>query len=1218
MNLFSPRSGNAGRVIQLLGCMFVLLVLCVPAFSQGGFGRITGLVTDQSGGVIAGATVTIIDKDRGVARTLTTDDAGEYNAPNLTPSTYVIRVEAKGFERLERQNVDVGVGKEVRVDLTPIPGTTSQTVTVTESIPLVETTNATLGGTLNNSDINDMPLNGRNYQNLLSLRPGIAVYPGGGPWSQSTNNIRPDESGWMVDGVINANFYDARPLTNMPSPYTDGATILPVDAIQEFNLQENPKAEYGWKPGAVVNVGIRSGTNTIHGSMYGFYRSSNWDARALFNPTTGNCAQQAPDFCSQSPGQLKQFGAVIGGPIKKDKLFYFLGYEGLRSFVGQKLASGGSPEMVHQLANPNPITCPAGQTGDCASSMIDALIALQNAGNPISQISMKLACPNLIGVTVKITDVCLGYNSPNGGLWPANNSQSSQYPSALPNTNISDNGVAKINYNINSKHTINGLVLVSDYTGDGIDHPVLNPTMKATWLGTPRTVGAGWVWTPNSTLVNDARFAYNQYYAPFVIDDGTKQADGTGYPVNSGLPTGGLPNLYIGSLAAMGAWHNRPGSSASHYFDLQDSVSYLMGKHTWKFGVEYAHLGADVVVHDNARGRLDFDTIQTFLAGIPSGGRYFVGDAKRSLLWNSWAGFVQDDWRMSQKVTLNLGLRYSYTQPIKEIHNQLGNFDPAAVSTGGLVQPGLPGAPPTLYKPDHKNFSPRVGFAWDLTGRGTTVVRGGASVIYSTFMAAYFLAQNGLQNSGATSTLADPTGACRTKVNPGGSCPAGGTYGGTITTAAVKVSAGSLCWDPALAGCAAGQTTVFPAGAVTACFAPTRRCNIMAVDPNLLTPFVTGWNLGVTHAFTNNLSLEVGYVGTHGSRLTGFRDLNQFVNSTRPYGTTFPELGFINKVSNDGRSNYHSLQTTLTERTSHGLSFTAGYTYGHGLDTGSLNRMGFLPADSTHPEREYASGDFDMRHRFTLTASYEIPGIKGFAQMLEGWKLNTIVSLQTSQPWDVSEGTSAANPFNFSGNNDNNDRWDFFGNPADFRSGAISFMHCSGPASGGCSQISGISGATLCNGAIGGGPSGSCDAATSAALWAKCTAVAPNAGSLGLGGCYVSGNSIITPPVPGQFGTMGRNIFRDSGFKNVDFSVFKTFRYKERYSAQFRVELFNLFNHPNIANPYGSVNGSAVGNDPANPITFGCGCATADIAGGSPFVSSGTPRAMQLGLKLMF
>src|SRR5690349_23683115 len=268
-----------------------LLLFSVAAFSQGNFGRILGAVTDQTGGVISGATVTVIDKDRGVARTLTTDAAGEYGAPTLIPGTYIVRVEANGFKRLERQNVVLEVGKEVRVDLTVQPGEQTQSVTVTEAVPLVETTNATLGGTLNNQEIIDLPLNGRDYQNLMGLRPGVMLQPGGGRWTQGTNGVGPGESAWMIEGVMNANFYDARPVVGASSYITDAATILPIDAIQEFNLEENPKAEYGWKPGAVVNVGIRSGTNSLHGAAYAFGREDSFDARNIFNsgPSNGTC-----------------------------------------------------------------------------------------------------------------------------------------------------------------------------------------------------------------------------------------------------------------------------------------------------------------------------------------------------------------------------------------------------------------------------------------------------------------------------------------------------------------------------------------------------------------------------------------------------------------------------------------------------------------------------------------------------------------------------------------------------------------------------------------------------------------------------------------------------------------------------------------------------------------------------------------------------------------
>src|SRR3984893_4394305 len=380
MKSVTLKMARAGRVINLLGGVEGVLLFSLSLFSQANFGRILGTISDQTGGVISGATVSVIDKDRGVARTLTTDDAGEYNAPTLIPGTYMVRVEANGFKKMERQNVLLEVGKEVRVDLTLQPGEQTQGVTVTEAVPLVETTNATLGGTLNNAAINDLPLNGRNYQYLLSLRPGVMIQPGGGPWTQSTNNVRPDESVWMVDGVLNVSFYDARPITGASSFITDAATILPIDAIQEFNLEENPKAEYGWKPGAVVNVGIRSGTNTLHGAAYAFGRDQSFDARNAFNSAldpSGTCVPNPgqPAVCDKLPTQTKKFGGVVGGPIKKDKLFFFAGYEGLRSFIGNALATS-VPETA--------------STGKATNSMVDAIIALQNATVPVSPVSRNI------------------------------------------------------------------------------------------------------------------------------------------------------------------------------------------------------------------------------------------------------------------------------------------------------------------------------------------------------------------------------------------------------------------------------------------------------------------------------------------------------------------------------------------------------------------------------------------------------------------------------------------------------------------------------------------------------------------------------------------------------------------------------------------------------------------------------------------------------------
>ena len=1212
-----PSIGWVNKSIQLLTVTLGVLLLCTSAFAQGNAGRILGTVTDQSGGTVAGATVSVIDTARGITRTLTSDDAGEYNAPNLTPGTYTVRAEAKGFKKLERQNVVIEVGKEVRVDLTVQPGEQEQTVTVTEAVPLVETTTATLGGTLENSEIADLPLNGRDYQNLLGLRPGVMTQVGGGPWTQSTNGVRPDQSVWMVDGVINSNFFDARPIAGMPSPITDGATLLPIDSIQEFNLMENPKAEYGWKPGAVVNVGVKSGTNSFHGTAYGFYRSSAWDARNYFDfaPVGGTCSLGVLAACDQTPAQLKQFGGSIGGPIKKDKLFFFANYEGLRDLIGNAFGTTGG-SGVPETGTSN---------GDAKNNMAAALNAVIAQGLTPSPLTLALT-----GCTATP-----GASTCTGGFFPSNPTNSTGFLSTLPNVNNSDNGVAKIDYHINDKNTVNGDFIIGRYIGNGEDRGFINQIFSNGYIINTWTGSGNWDYTPNSNMVNEVRFGYNR-----MTFDTTSNDSNIPNPVNTGSTLPGFPTIKVGGFGLFGTWHNRPQSiSPNPYWDAIESLSYLKGKHALKFGGEFAHIEADSDIPDYGRGRINFSGnrafagstgLEDFFAGDPGGGQFFLGNANRRMLWTTTAAFAQDDWRLTPKFTLNLGVRYSYASPIREANNLWANFDPT--SPTGLVQQGQPGHN-TMWNPDRGDFSPRVGFAYDVNGKGTTVVRGGFSLMYESFTAVEWMNQNQFQNDSAVSLAANPTGACTvTPASITQTCSqAGGqTFGGDIVVKAAKFKASQL-------GAWGGAGTIFPVNATISCNAASP-CDLMGVDPNLKTPYVMNFNFGITHAFSPNLSLEVGYVGNHGGRLTGFANINQCPanpttlvggvptnNCVGPYDSKFPAFGNINEMTNSVRSNYNSVQATLTKRMSRGVSFVVGYTYAHGLDSGSLNRFALLPQNDANPGAEYGNSDFDVRHRLTITGTYNIPGIKGFGQLFEGWQANAIATIQSSQPWTVNDynggpypnfpqGFSGTDRFDGGGGH-GTDRWDFFGNPSDFKGAANSIPFCTGFTDvGGVFDSSGASCTTTT-----GVSNFSSPVANSAALVANCVTKAPDKSTLADGGCFASGNSVMTPPTNGTFGTMGRNIFRDSGYIDLDFSVFKNFTFKERYGVQFRAEIFNILNHPVFENPYGASNGSSGGNnDPSNGGGFGGATGTPDVVAGNPLVGSGDSRNIQVGVKLTF
>jgi hypothetical protein len=1269
------------KAAQLLGGLFAVLLLCLPAYSQGSFGRILGTVTDQSGGVISGATVSVIDTERGITRTLMTDDAGAYNAPNLIAGSYTVRAESKGFKRIERQGVVIEVGHEVRVDLTLQPGEQTQTVTVTEAVPLVETTNASLTSTLENADIVDLPLNGRDYQNLLGLRPGVMLQPGGGPWTQSTNGVRPDESVWLVEGVINENFFDGRPVINMPSPFTDGATILPVDAIQEFNLQENPKAEYGWKAGAIVNVGIKSGTNSFHGDAYAFGRDGNWDARNFYNvanPISG-CAIIVSGSCQQTPAQLEQFGGVAGGPIKKDKLFFFGGYEGLRSTIGFVGGIGvpslvGQPTPVNSSGNPAP-NCPvAVAVGNCATSMVNAIEALNAQGITPSAVSLALA-----GCTNGSTPVCTGKDSKNGVQIFPNTGASNLFLSTFPTINTSDNGVGKLDYHPNDKNSFNGMFFYGHYNSLGEDHAFVSPAAEDNAPIRSMTITSSWVYTPNSNIVNELRFGYDRASFDFVNVDVNSLA--STYGVNTGVTNsqaGGLPSIVIkgfgnGGTPVVGTAFNRPQYfTPNPYWDLQDSVSILKGKHSIKIGGEFAHIEADAAVFNNGRGRFNFlgsqlpasafpcpapnqtsscsTSLEDFFGGTLSSATLLSGAPQVDLHTYDYAGFIQDDWRVTPRVILNLGLRYTVYTPIHDTANHIGNFDPTSPS--GMVQQGQPGYS-SIFKVDPFDFEPRFGMAWDVKGNGSTVVRLGIGMIHEVWTLETFDGQFNMQGDGSTATNATPTGALLQCTGVSAILPivCPGSGGGNNALGSAGFGPGQLCWDPSVPSACGhpGQTTVLPGSAgpiacgsgVNGDAAP---CDLMSVNPNLKLPLVINYNLGVTHAFGQNFSLEVEYVGNHGYRLLSFQDINQAplgsawclnpasytqaqkldqcaggpnlgnnnaqaVQEGRPYFNKFPYLGYIYQVGNNAYSTYNSLQVTLTKRMTHGLLFNVGYTYGHGLDNGSLNRFGLNPEDSTNIAQDYASSDFDVRHRFTASLTYNIPGVKGFGQLLEGWKLNSIVTLASAQPWQTYDFTS-----NFSGTGENADRWNIFGNPADFPSGKNSFPDCTGfSPSGGTSGVSCV----ITNPY--GLPQGLSSSATTAAA-NLCVSKAPDLNSLAAGGCYVSnnGNSVIVPPAYGAYGNMGRNILRDQGFKDWDASIFKDFTFKERYSIEARWEVFNVLNHPIAANPSGASSSVNTGNSPAAGAAFGASFLTPDFAAGNPLIGSGSERVMQVGLKLTF
>lgn len=1138
--------------------LFAASFLC----SQANTGRILGTVTDPHGAAVAGASVKVTDLARGTERNLVTTDAGEYVAPNLVPGVYRVRIVANSFKTEERSDVLVSVAQDSQIDFNLQSGAATETVVVTAESPLIDTTSSALGGTLSNEEINELPLNGRNYENLLQLRPGIVRYPGGGFSTTSTNGLRAEDNAYIVDGLFNSEPFSGQSIINGAGVAGDSATILPVDAIQEFNLIENPPAEYGWKPGAMVNVAIKSGTNTLHGTAYAFGRDTPLDARNYFNTVASGV---------KNPRNLEQFGGTAGGPIRNDKIFYFGGYEGQRYSV----------DSISQLTTPATVSL----GGDPVNSVPDAIAGVIAAGITPSAPSLKIG-----GCTLGPPISC------NGSGFPTNNGTSTLGPTTinfgLPNTVSTDNAIGKVDYTINQRHSLNGMYFLGNNNGTVSDADEL----QAKWLTLIHTraqvAGATWVYLPTEKLVNEFRFGYNTLYQPtYVADHATPASD---YGLNTGVTNplyGGLPRINIGGFYVatqeLGGFNWPKVQGPDNRFQFIDHVSYTIGTHALKFGGELHRDSFSGGAYAGGRGRIQFTTaseafagassLENFFAGVPASGSLLEGDPTRNI--HNWgvAGFGQDDWRITKTLTLNIGLRYEMNSVIKDSNNLLGNFSP----TVGLEQVGKGISAP--YNGDHTEFAPRLGFAWDIFGNNRTVLRGGGGLIYETLNWEAFLALN---NSLGLSTI--PTGAL-------GVGPGGAQGSGSIDVGTVNYTGSNLNWN---AGYNPGAATVFPTGTINCGANP---CSILGVVQNLRTPEVFSWNVNLQHAFTSQLILETAYVGSHGSKLVGIHDINQNVpaldylqneQSGRPFNATFPYLSFIYQMGNIYKSNYDGLQVTLSARNYHHLNFVAGYTYAHALDDVGANwDFGYgsgIPQDSAHPEREYASSDYDMHNRFTFSPTYAIPGKRGFGQMLEGWEVTSIVSLYGAQPWGPMD---AGNDLSHTG--EAVDRWDFFGKPTDFNS--------SGPT--GTTYLAG-------DGALDTGASAAEDDPI-------CSAHARSLASLNFAGCYRVKNSVMTPPAPGTFGLMGRNTFRDSGFKNWDFSMHKSWKWRERYSAQFRAEFFNFINHPNFANPYGGQNGWGH-NDPSVPGEFGCGCATPDVAASNPVIGSGGSRAVQLGLKLAF
>ena len=1191
----SSACGESKKIIRILVVVLLLLSAHLPLFSQGTLGAIEGGVFDQSGGAVAGATVTVIDVARGNNRVLTTDATGEYVASNLTPGTYTVRTEAKGFRTSEHSGVQVEVGRTVRIDLVVQPGEQTQTVTVTGEAPAIDTTDSTLGGEVSNLAINSLPLNGRNFERLLQLRPGVFSPVGSGTGSSSSNGRRGGSDHMLVEGITQLSPSTGNSIVNNSfEAYGEATSMLPIDAIQEFTTEQDPKAEYGWRDGSVILVGVKSGTNSIHGAAYAFGR----DAGAT---------DAANEFTSQvTPATLEQFGATAGGPILKDKLFWFVGYEGLRANIGD-VAADTIPSDVS--FGPGPLANPA-------LSMVDACNAVKAAGQTISPLSALLAGLN------PATCVVSPASSTFENVLPFVGTTSNLFSPGLTTSIPLNNGIAKIDYNAGPHHHFNGVFYDSRATAVAVDLPgELLPRWELRQQTHVNMDTASWTWTPSSSWVNELRGGYSFLHQVLSPAEGNVVVQNpwpSGYGFNPGQNNplySGMPELdFAGFTGIVGMGQRTLIFGPEGPFNLRDNVSYLRGNHALKFGFEYLNQIFDGDSLSQADGKVRFSstanstTLENFLQGIPTNGTILVGNPLTIGRLKDYAGFFQDDWRVSKRLTLNLGLRYEYGGVPTERFNYVGNFNPNVnPATTPAVSQGFPG-----MKASKDNFSPRFGLAWDVRGNGKTVVRAGASLMTL------------IENAGNLFSIA-PFGANFPSLgvnNSGTAIAAHDIDQLTPVGCGAPVCPNNFNWS--IAG------PVFATSSGITC-SPAQPCFTAAVDPNFKNMYTAEWNLDIQRAITNSLTLDVAYVGNHGFREESFGELNQpptgagwdatavanclasastFYNNcnvdsaaeqaARPFNSKFPYLNYIIQVANNDHSNYDALQVTLDKRISHGLSFLAGYTWSHALDMLSGDNGSFaLPADAYHLNLDYGNSDNDIRHRFTFSPTYAIPGMKSPAQMLEGWTVSGILTLQGGQPWWPNDGSddltgtgevnnTAAGPATL---------WNYSGPRSAFKPGPNP-IPCFGSMAG-------------CTPYVGGVPPTVCLNAATAAYPGNAQLQQLAIASLTNIGCYVQNGGVLLPPAYGQDGNSGRNVFYGPGYFNIDLSVAKEWKLKERMTAQLRFEFFNILNRADLAPGPGVADPSAGGQ-------FGCSCATPDLASNNAVLGTGGPRHIQFGLKLLF
>lgn len=949
------------RAVVAVSLAGLAALVPTPSWAQGS-ASVVGAVTDTTGGVIPGAQVSVENLATGVRRSTGANEAGSFHIPGLAAGNYRVKASFENFKTTESSEFILHVGQERRIDLTLAPGDVQETVTVEASAAAAATETATVSTVVDQENIADLPLNGRQLQNLALLAPGVTA-----GWNWSTAANRYGKARENLEGAFVVNGARGRSndfvLDGMPMNVRQYGVMNfepSNEAVQEFEVKTSvPMAEFGRTMGSTVNIVTRSGGRQYHGAIYEFFRNDKLDANDTFNNRAG-----------LPRGKLRQnqFGGSIGGPIVKNKHFFFANAEILRIVEGVETRVVSVPTAPEKQG----LIEFRDQQGNTQ------ILDLSDRINPITRDLLDLYPePNTAGPN---------HLNRNSSLLIALNDYQTHTRTDHHLTD-QDTVTVRFSWNLNDQN-----YLINRFGGPFIPgFNLLNP--EETW-----NTSVGHLHTFSPSLVNELRVGFNRYTNDLGNGDPTS-------PSSVGLPNGnetanGIPFVTFlgGTLESLGGqpWLNREQNELTAM--ISDSVSWLKGRHSIKFGGELTRLHYNTRGASNQRGTISFDgsrndiipripgneragALADFLLGLPFESTIVTGQFGRGYRQWAYAGYLQDTWRATQRLTINLGLRYDYSAPWDEVNDKLSNL----TAGGDLAVVGAPGLE-RLYEADGNNFGPRIGLAYDLTGDGRTIVRAGFGLLYETLLQANSIEQ--LENNppfSASAVTRQPT-----------PFPTDGSGATTLLD---------------LRGAAQPSSTIAAVG----------------VD-GFANPYTMQYNLSLQRMIGENWLVEASYSGTRGVFLPVFRNLNQVpvdsltaaqrasiesdiaagrdttatIAALRP----FPQFDAITFSQNIAQSTYHSGQAKIEKRFGAGPMLLASYTFGKSIDNASDFNSGD-PSEQVLNARSLASqralSSFDVKHRLSGAFTYDLPlgwfWRSGPRRLVEGWQLNGVITLQSGQPF---------------------------------------------------------------------------------------------------------------------------------------------------------------------------------------------------------------------------